>query len=65
MTKKNLNLDEMCNRITAEITNYDIEKVCAQMVKNFIDKNNSRRKILFCTYTLISTDISYYHILGG
>ncbi|CAB4445876.1 unnamed protein product [Rhizophagus irregularis] len=46
MNEKNLTLDEACNRISVEITDYGIGKICAQTVKNFYKKNNSHSKTL-------------------
>ncbi|CAB4424250.1 unnamed protein product [Rhizophagus irregularis] len=41
MSEKKLTLDEVCNRIAIEISDYGIGKICAQTVKNFYHKNNS------------------------
>ncbi|PKB96623.1 hypothetical protein RhiirA5_434531 [Rhizophagus irregularis] len=46
MTEKKLTLDEVCNRIAIEISDYGIGKICAQTVKNFYHKNNSHSKTL-------------------
>ncbi|PKY60740.1 hypothetical protein RhiirA4_484803 [Rhizophagus irregularis] len=46
MTEKKLTLDEVCNRITIEIGDYGIGKICTQIVKNFYLKNISHSKTL-------------------
>ncbi|GES97182.1 hypothetical protein GLOIN_2v1486303 [Rhizophagus clarus] len=35
MIEKNLTLDEVCNRVAIEISDYGIGKICAQTEKNF------------------------------
>ena len=42
MSERKLTLDEVCNRIAIEISDYGIGKICTQTVKNFYHKNNIR-----------------------
>lgn len=46
MTEKNLTLDEVYNKIVIKISDYGMEKICMQILKNFYHKNN------FCSKTL-------------